>query len=284
MSVHDSLVVKFGDEEKDCQYNIFVEVDKNPCKPNETVTIKVYGANYIDLQYIKLYKEEQDLGSGQLKIVVDNEVENIVFDETIYAATKYPIQNINSTIATTSILKLDNNLIQNVFTAGSQLVAKKYSDSCIRLADTDTKLYGSVDIDYEASKSYKEYLWQAPNIDTTITYPFFVLDKETELDDYEIIEKFNITVEKSSNVMVDVKFYVKDIANDLIIKNAQVTISQPDNSDFETIQETTNEDGYIIVSLMQGETYNIHTLATNYIDSENDYISNDSFTVPTDET
>lgn len=281
MSIHSSLSVDFGDEEKECQYDIFVEVDKNPCKPNETVTIKIYGSNYIDLQYIKLFKEEQDLGLGIIKNVVESESENIVFDDSIFATTKYPIHSFNSAIAATSILKLNDKMIESLYTAGSQIFISKYGDSCVKLSDNSDKLYGSIDLDYNANKNYKEYRWKAPNIQSTITYPFFVLDKETEDSEYEVIDKLSITVEKSTRANIDVKFIIKDIANDRTIKDAQIIIDQEENEDFESLSGVSDDNGEVIFNLMQGETYQIYTIAEGYIDSDKDYINNDTFTVPT---
>lgn len=281
MTERDSLVLNFGDEDEDkCNVGISFEIDKTPCKPNDTVSIYIYGSE-TDLQYLKLFQEDKDLGLGKLEIQNTTKTENISFNESSYAETKYTINNINSAVATTSILKLQKKSIVSLYAKGSNISTIKKGNSCVGINDNDSLLYGSIDINYEAEKVYKLYTWKAPNVTSTTIYPFFITNKDNEESEYSVTDNFEITVEKNLNQEVDIKFIVKDVANDRLIKDAEVTISQPNNNDFVDKNGTTDDKGEVIFKLMQGETFNIKILATGYIDSDKDYLNNDVFTVPT---
>lgn len=279
MTERDSLVLKFGDSDgtgdsdsSDCVTDISVTIDKTPCQANDTVLIYIYGSE-TELQFIKLFQENQDLGLGQLNIQNTTENENITFNNSTIAQTKYSIRSITSLIASTEILALNNKQIQSIFSAGSRIPSIKKGDLCVGVANVNQSLYGSMDIQYEANKVYKLYKWIAPNVENTTTFPFFVLDKSSELSEYEVSETFEVKVEKSLNQEVDIKFIVKDVANGQLIAGASVTILNQ--------TQTTDNKGEVVFKLMQGQTYNIATVAKNYIDSNKDYLNNDVFTVPT---
>jgi hypothetical protein len=79
--------------------------------------------------------------------------------------------------------------------------------------------------------------------------------------------------------IVSVKFTVKDAVTDSKIPDASVTISG--NGFNET--QISNENGEVVFSgLIRGNTYDIETVASGYYSSGEDYLNNDSFTVPTE--
>lgn len=268
-----SLNIDF-DETSECSYNIATEVETSPSPPNTKVYIRIYGSSSEKLQNINLYKEAQNLGSGNLKITKEDLSENIVFNDTVYAQTKYPIYSITDATAATALLAIKNKRLSIIHSSGTNLNVQRSGDICIKIAGNTESLYGSINLEYKAHRIYKEYIWTTPNITTTTEYPFFVVDTG------EVVDTFNIKVEVQSDVIVDIQFVVSDIANDRPVKDAIVRITQPDNPSFIALEDTTNDNGEVIFSLVSGQTYDIKTTAEGFIDSDLDYISNDTFTVP----
>lgn len=269
-----NLNIDFG-ETSDCSYELTTEVISSPSPPNTKVYIRVYGASIDKLQNILVFKEAQGLGLGSIKITQEDVLENIVFDNSVYSKTKFPISSINNAIAATSLISVRNKSLITLESSGSFLNMQKSGDICVKIVNITENIYGSVDLNYKANKIYKEFVWTTPNVTAGTSFPFFVLD------DGEVIDTFNISVEiGSSYEAIDVKFIVSDIANDRIVKDATVRIIQSGNSDFTPLEDTTNENGEVIFSLFPGQTYQIKTTADGFIDSDLDYISNDSFTVP----
>lgn len=285
--IKDSLVIDFGDEteENECEFKLKIEIKDNPCKSEAQVKIRVLGKDIEYLNNIELYAEENKLSNAVFNISNETEIENITFDDSIYSKTTYTIGQINSAVAATSLLEIitqDKQSIINVkYSSGSNVYLVKEGDICVKVSEILTQseaasyspLYGSVDITYQAHKIYKEYTWKAPLVEseTELSVPFFVFYQGGK------VENFNIVVQPKYQP-IDIKFTIKDIQNESIIPNARVHITNIALGYSE--QQTSNEKGECIFTLIPGETYNIETTAEGYINSNQDYINNDSFVVP----
>lgn len=274
--VHDSLVIDFGDDDdgSKCTYGYLVEKDKTELYANEKLTIKVYAINSSLLSGITIYKEAVSLGNGVLMQTVESVTENIGFEGSKYSSVTYPISSITSANAATSLLTINNKQMQVVYTAGSYITLNKLQDVCV-IANTSEDLYGSIDVTYIANKTYKQYVWTAPVVAKEISFPFFVLNNG------EVLEIFNIKVkvDAATTTEVDVKFVVKDIANDMLIPNANITIYEH-NTLIPYKTGISDSNGECIFRLYKGQTYDLKTIANNYIDSDKDYINNDTITIP----
>lgn len=79
----------------------------------------------------------------------------------------------------------------------------------------------------------------------------------------------------------NITLVIKDIVSDDPIPNADVVVSLSKITVFSGI---TNANGKVtIFDLIEGATYDLSVKATDYIDSDEDYLNNDSFTVPSSE-
>ena len=77
---------------------------------------------------------------------------------------------------------------------------------------------------------------------------------------------------------VNVELTIKDISDDKIIPGASVTVSLSNVVLFTGIS---NEKGTVTIPLLtKGVTYDLKVTVTNFINSDLDYLNNDSFTVP----
>ena len=81
-----------------------------------------------------------------------------------------------------------------------------------------------------------------------------------------------------STVLRDVTLVIKDIISDAIIPEAAVTVTL---EDIQIYAVTTNEEGKVTLQdMIIGKTYDLLITAIDYLDSDADYLNNDSFTVP----
>lgn len=112
----------------------------------------------------------------------------------------------------------------------------------------------------------------------------------SDQDEYDVLCLVEYTEEMSdatvsfeqgdgTGEVVNVKFTVKDAITDIKIPDATVTVS---GHGVDTTQ-ISNENGEVLFTgLVRGNTYDIETVASGYHNSGEDYLNNDSFTVPTE--
>ena len=273
MATHESLTIQFG-EESECDYGYMVEIISTPCKTKDLVYIRLYAKSFEELENVYIYQEDESLGTGILKSKTESKTENITFEESAYAKTTYPIQTFSQATASTKIIYIKNNKLKLLYNKGTIVNLEKINDVCLKIKNNSKLLYGSVEIDYVANKKYREYKWYAPNVELTTTYPFFVVDENEE----KILEKFNIEVQNKENI--DVKLIIKDIANDVLLPDANIEIWIEDNPNFERLTGISDENGEAIFNLTTETTYNLKVTKEGYLSTNEDYISNDKFTVP----
>ena len=273
MATHESLTIQFG-EESECDYGYMVEIISTPCKTKDLVYIRLYAKSFEELENVYIYQEDESLGTGILKSKTESKTENITFEESAYAKTVYPIQTFSQATASTKIIYIKNNKLKLLYNKGTIVNLEKINDVCLKIKNNSKLLYGSVEIDYVANKKYREYKWYAPNVELTTTYPFFVVDENEE----KILEKFNIEVQNKENI--DVKLIIKDIANDVLLPDANIEIWIEDNPNFERLTGISDENGEAIFNLTTETTYNLKVTKEGYLSTNEDYISNDKFTVP----
>lgn len=83
---------------------------------------------------------------------------------------------------------------------------------------------------------------------------------------------------ETTTTLSDIVLIIKDIVSDEIIKDANVVVSL---NGIQTYSGVTNSNGKVTIpDLIVGSTYDLKVTATNYLDSDVDYLNNDSFTVP----
>ena len=273
MATHESLTIQFG-EESECDYGYMVEIISTPCKTKDLVYIRLYAKSFEELENVYIYQEDESLGTGILKSKTESKTENITFEESAYAKTTYPIQTFSQATASTKIIYINNNKLKLLYNKGTIVNLEKINDVCLKIKNNSKLLYGSVEIDYVANKKYREYKWYAPNVELTTTYPFFVVDENEE----KILEKFNIEVQNKENI--DVKLIIKDIANDVLLPDANIEIWIEDNPNFERLTGISDENGEAIFNLTTETTYNLKVTKEGYLSTNEDYINNDKFTVP----
>jgi len=93
-------------------------------------------------------------------------------------------------------------------------------------------------------------------------------------------EYASITVDYTGEgtVLRNITLEIKDIVTDELISNASVIVKK---ESVEVFSGTTGETGKVTISdMIVGASYDLEVTATDYIDSNNDYLNNDSFTVP----
>lgn len=273
MATHESLTIQFG-EESECDYGYMVEIISTPCKAKDLVYIRLYAKSFEELENVYIYQEDVSLGTGILKSKTESKTENITFEESAYAKTVYPIQTFSQATASTKIIYIKNNKLKLLYNKGTIVNLEKINDVCLKIKNNSKLLYGSVEIDYIANKKYREYKWYAPNVELTTTYPFFVVDENEE----KILEKFNIEVQNKENI--DVKLIIKDIANDVLLPDANIEIWIEDNPNFKRLTGISDENGEAIFNLTTETTYNLKVTKKGYLSTNEDYINNDKFTVP----
>ena len=273
MATHESLTIQFG-EESECDYGYMVEIISTPCKIKDLVYIRLYAKSFEELENVYIYQEDVSLGTGSLKSKKEDKTENITYDESAYAKTTYPIQTFSQATASTKIIYINNNKLKLLYNKGATVNLEKINDICLKIKNNTKLLYGSVEIDYVANKKYREYKWYAPNVELTTTYPFFVVDENEE----KILEKFNIEVQNKENI--DVKLIIKDIANDVLLPDANIEIWIEDNPNFKRLTGISDENGEAIFNLTTETTYNLKVTKEGYLSTNEDYINNDKFTVP----
>jgi len=274
MADNTSLEISFTDSIEECDYGIIFEPDPNPAREGDKVKIYLYGASKEELDKTRLYYGSSDLGMGSpVKTEIEEDYEeSIYFNDTNIVKTKYPFSTINSSIASTEIVIKNGNKIESYLPKGETVDLTKESDACINIKEIVT---GSIKINYNASKKYKTYNWDVPNIDTDTEFPFYVVREGHEPQEESLIAKISDSYEN-----VDVKLIIKNIANDQIIKDAQVTVTKQ-GTDPEVLNDVSDENGECVFSLTPNATYDLRVTAVGFIDSNNDYLNNDSFRVPT---
>jgi len=106
----------------------------------------------------------------------------------------------------------------------------------------------------------------------------------SEINGYDSITvDYSITIDYSGEAGTDsilrsVTLIIKDIVSDAIISGASVIVTL---SGTEIFNGTSNENGKVTIqNMIIGSTYDLMVTATNYLNSDADYLNNDSFTVP----
>ena len=106
----------------------------------------------------------------------------------------------------------------------------------------------------------------------------------SEINGYDSITvDYSITIDYSGEAGTDsilrsVTLIIKDIVSDAIISGASVIVTL---SGTEIFNGTSNENGKVTIqNMIIGSTYDLMVTATNYLNSDADYLDNDSFTVP----
>lgn len=85
----------------------------------------------------------------------------------------------------------------------------------------------------------------------------------------------------ATSTLRDVTLVIKNIVSDEVIAGAEVTVSLEGNEIFSGFS---NVNGKVTIQdMIEGATYDLDVKATNYLDSDSDYLNNDSFTVPSTE-
>ena len=141
-------------------------------------------------------------------------------------------------------------------------------------------IIGILECTYEA---YFDRLQLTPPLgfDASEIIVIAIFNASDTLDPVSLSVAYEATEEETFIVYTDVTLYIKDIETEEAIEGATVTISKGGTKVF---TGKSNADGIVTVNdLEEGETYDILTVATNYIDSDKDYIKNGSFTVPVSE-
>lgn len=265
--VKDSVTVNFGDTKATCDFTPYVEVETSPCKSNDIVLIKLFAKEMSDFTNLKIYYGSNPLSGGNVKFLNDIEIESSVFDDSYSGKTKKPINIINSVTATSEIVTFSNNTFLNVYNIGVNIPCLITGDICFQATNTK-KLFGSVDVAYQYKIYQKEYQWIAPYVTKNTLYPFYVLYNNKKLT------TFTIEVQPLS-VQKDITLVVKNVANDVVIQSANITIT--DGTNIYTGVSDTN--GECIFSLYTNINYDVIITASGFIDSNIDYLNNDSFTI-----
>jgi len=268
-----SVVMEFK-ENSECEYGVNVIVEDSPASPGDDVEIHVYASTKAILSSCVIYNGSTSMGKGgSISSESDSIIENIFYSNNRYGKSTYPLNTITTQIASTEIVEIKNDLISNLYTKGSIISAIKKGDICLDISNSNAN--GSVSVSYSYYIYKKTYSWIAPEIESDeVEYPFF-LEKEGK-----IVDDFSIVVsDKTKGEDDDIKFIIKDIANDALIKDASVTISSSDD-DFITLTDTTDINGEVVFTLSQGDSYSILINHAEYISSDTDNINNDTFTVP----
>lgn len=113
------------------------------------------------------------------------------------------------------------------------------------------------------------------------------VDQDMENDKVLVVvesdEKSSVTVEYTGNVSVlrDITLVIKDVITDDVITGAQITVSL---ENVQVFYGVSNDEGMVTIKdMIVGATYDLLVTATNYLDSNEDYLNNDSFTVPAED-
>lgn len=267
MMVKDSVTVNFGDTKTDCDFTPYVEVKTSPCQSNDTVLIKLFAKKMVDFTNLKIYYGSNPLSGGNVKFLNDVETEGTVFEDSYSGKTKKPINVINSVIATSEIVTFSNNTFLNVYNAGVNIPCLITGDICFQATNTK-KLFGSVDITYQYKMYQKEYRWIAPFVTNNTSYPFYVLYNNKKL------QTFHIEVQPSS-IKKDITIVIKNVANDATIPGASIVI----NGGGKVFYGTSDINGKCDFTLFTNINYNVEVSASGYIDTDKDYLNNDSFVI-----
>jgi len=272
-----TLVIDFGGE-SEYQYGLQVYVDKNPCTPGDIVNIYVYAANSTRLQNVKIYKESESLGTGTSGSETDSKEETIKFEDFNTSKLSEPISSINSSNAASALLYYSSDGFTTEYSKGASLTLNVVDDIGVNI-DNCKNVYGSVYVDYTYKKHYKKYPYTvSSSLEEDTEIPFFLEDNG------QIVDNFFLKVIVSQFEEIPVDIIIKDIANDSLISNATVEITESFGDNPQTFEQTTDSNGKCTFTLKPGKTYTSKITHDDYIDSDLDRINNDTFTVPIDET
>ena len=97
----------------------------------------------------------------------------------------------------------------------------------------------------------------------------------SEINGYDSI---TVDYSGSASTFRDVTLIIKDIVSGDIISGASIVVTL---ESIEIFNGTSNENGKVTIQdMIIGSTYDLSATATNYLNSDADYLNNDSFTVP----
>jgi len=268
-----SLLINFSDLDA-CDYGIKFEYSPSPAEPGKQVKIKLYGASKEELDKTRLYYGSQDLGKGSF-IKTESILsyrESIYFNEENLKLTKYPFNEIKSATASSELIIIEDDIITSFAPRGESINLHKEKDACVNIKEIVT---GSIEVSYDAIKKYKTYNWTAPNVVVDTEFPFYVVREDHDPQEESIL------VSSETYDPVDVKLIIKDIANDRLISEADITITKENDIEFEPIIGKSDINGeFIANNLIPNQEYNLLVTKEGYIDSNLDYLNNDTFKVP----
>jgi hypothetical protein len=246
-------------------------------KSSSQSAAKVNASVSLDADYIKQYygEDKTTFEPGQP-----------VFLKVVPANSQYPYSLMSSN---GSVSTINSNLVETII----DRIGLKNTDT----AELSRTPLGSVSVSWLAGSGpnptivdktldFKQNVIGIVECSYTGYFDRLRLTTPSTMKDTEVIVLVNyvdidpvdtsVAFESVSGVVdVNVKFTVKDIANDSVIPGAIVNITGHGVN----LTKIANGLGEITATLKKGNTYNLKTTASGFTDSDVDYLNNDSVTI-----
>jgi len=259
------------DSSTDCSGELF-EIPESEVVGGDTLEIRIWARALSLLTPYTLYKGTVSMGAGTEVTTTEDEITEVIdFSETYKYQAEFPINSIVSIEAITEIVIIDpdTNDIINWATIGENVKAKFTLSgySCIREL-LNTPLYGSVRLVYKRPPYYKKWEWVIPT-DAEGLHWFF-LYKNGMVKNKFSVELPDLTA--SDTTLRNIALVISGRESGNPIPNASVTI---DN----VYQGVTDANGIILINDITQGTHTLLATASGYVDTDQDALLNDSFTV-----
>lgn len=257
----------------DCSGRLVEVPDVSSNVTGEIVYVYLYGISMEMLEGWTLYQGTANLGVGTQQTLDSSDQvteETFDFEGDDQKQMSYPIESINYIVANTEILKKDSEDNITVYFSQGDVVSLseigKEGFSCIKVQEEGSSVYGTLKVNYNKARYRKVWEWVIPS--SSGEYWFFLYED----DDMRYQFKFDLELGEELETSTDITIIVKEYTSDVEVSGATVYVDGDNKG-------TTDAEGKINLQDVTIGPHTIKVTKAGYLDTDEDDLDNDSFTI-----